>query len=33
MTQADLLPNLGYAKAGGVELMAKQAEGYACIRP
>lgn len=33
LTQADMLPNLGYAKAGVVELMNKQAEGYAYIRP
>lgn len=33
LTQADLLPNLSYAKAGVVEIMAKQAEGYAYIRP
>lgn len=33
LTQEDMLPNLGYAKAGVVELMSKQAEGYAYIRP
>ncbi len=33
LTQADMLPNLGYAKAGVVELMNKQAEGYSYIRP
>ena len=33
LTQADMLPNLGYVKAGVVELMAKQAEGYSYIRP
>lgn len=33
LSQGDMLPNLGYAKAGVVELMAKQAEGYAYIRP
>jgi len=33
LTQGDMLPNLGYAKAGVVELMSKQAEGYAYIRP
>jgi hypothetical protein len=33
LTQSDMLPNLGYAKAGVVEIMAKQAEGYAYIRP
>lgn len=33
LSKADMLPNLGYAKAGVVEIMAKQAEGYAYIRP
>ena len=33
LTQADMLPNLGYVKAGVVELMTKQGEGYAYIRP
>lgn len=33
LSQGDMLPNLGYAKAGVVELIAKQAEGYAYIRP
>ncbi len=33
LSQADLLPNLNYAKAGVVEIMSKQAEGYAYIRP
>lgn len=33
LTQGDMLPDLGYAKAGVVELMSKQAEGYAYIRP
>lgn len=33
LSQADMLPDLGYAKAGVVELMSKQAEGYAYIRP
>lgn len=33
LSQADMLPDLGYAKAGVVELMLKQAEGYAYIRP
>lgn len=33
LSQGDMLPNLGYAKAGVVEIMAKQAEGYAYIRP
>lgn len=33
LTQADMLPNIGFAKAGVVELMQKQKEGYAYIRP
>lgn len=33
LTKDDMLPKLGYAKAGVVELMAKQEEGYAYIRP
>jgi intracellular sulfur oxidation DsrE/DsrF family protein len=33
LTQSDMLPGLGYAKAGVVELMSKQAEGYSYIRP
>ncbi len=33
LSQSDMLPDLAYAKAGVVELMAKQAEGYAYIRP
>ena len=33
LTKDDMLPNLGYAKAGVVELMTKQEEGYAYIRP
>jgi intracellular sulfur oxidation DsrE/DsrF family protein len=33
LSQGDMLPDLGYAKAGVVELMTKQAEGYAYIRP
>lgn len=33
LTRDDMLPDLGYAKAGVVELMSKQAEGYAYIRP
>lgn len=31
--KADMLPNLGYVKAGVVELMAKQQQGWAYIRP
>mgnify|MGYP000262281419 CR=1 FL=1 len=33
LTRDDMLPNLGYVKAGVVELMSKQAEGYSYIRP
>ncbi len=33
LTKDDMLPNLGYVKAGVVELMQKQREGYAIIRP
>ena len=32
-TRADMLPNLGYVKAGVVELMEKQQAGWAYIRP
>lgn len=33
LTEADMLPNIGYVKAGVVELMKKQEEGYSYIRP
>ena len=33
LTKEDMLPNIGYVKAGVVELMQKQREGYAIIRP
>lgn len=33
LSQSDMLPDLGYTKAGVVEIMMKQAEGYAYIRP
>ena len=33
LAQEDMLPNIGYVKAGVVELMKKQQEGYAYIRP
>jgi intracellular sulfur oxidation DsrE/DsrF family protein len=33
LTKEDMLPNIGYVKAGVVELMQKQHEGYAIIRP
>jgi intracellular sulfur oxidation DsrE/DsrF family protein len=29
----DMLPNIGYVSAGVVELMKKQKQGYAYIRP
>lgn len=32
-TRADMLPNIGYVKAGVVELMEKQQQGWAYIRP
>lgn len=33
LTRADMLPTIGYVRAGVVELMEKQREGYAYIRP
>jgi hypothetical protein len=33
LTKADMLPLLGYVPAGVVELMQRQREGYAYIRP
>ena len=33
LTRADMLPGIGYVPAGVVELMRKQHEGYAYIRP
>lgn len=33
LTEADMLPNIGYVQAGVVELMKKQEEGYSYIRP
>jgi intracellular sulfur oxidation DsrE/DsrF family protein len=33
LTKADMLPSLGYVPAGVVELMQRQREGYAYIRP
>ena len=33
LTYADMLPNIGYVPAGVVELMQKQQQGYAYIRP
>ena len=32
-TKADMLPNIGYVQAGVVELMVKQQQGWAYIRP
>lgn len=33
LTKADMLPSAGYVPAGVIELMKKQKEGYAYIRP
>ena len=33
LVYADMLPDIGYAPAGVVELMKRQREGYAYIRP
>ena len=33
LDHADMLPNIGYVPAGVVELMRKQQQGYAYIRP
>jgi intracellular sulfur oxidation DsrE/DsrF family protein len=33
LTQEDMLPEIGYVPAGVVELMKKQQQGYAYIRP
>lgn len=33
LTQADMLPDIGYVPAGVVELMRKQQQGYAYLRP
>jgi intracellular sulfur oxidation DsrE/DsrF family protein len=33
LTHADMLPNIAYVPAGVVELMQKQQQGYAYIRP
>ena len=33
ITREDMLPNIGYVAAGVVELMSKQKDGYAYIRP
>ena len=33
LTQLDMLPNIGYVKSGVVELIEKQQQGWAYIRP
>jgi len=33
LTKADMMPTIGYVPAGVVEIMNKQKEGYAYIRP
>lgn len=33
LTYADMLPDIGYVPAGVVELMQKQQQGYAYVRP
>ena len=33
LSTPDMLPNIGYVSAGVVELMKKQQQGYAYIRP
>jgi uncharacterized protein len=33
VVKADMLPNIGYVKAGVVELMVKQQQGWAYVRP
>lgn len=33
VTKADMLPNIGYVRAGVVELMLKQEQGWSYIRP
>ncbi|MFO1413645.1 MAG: DsrE family protein [Burkholderiales bacterium] len=33
LTQADMLPKIGYVSAGVVEIMQKQQQGWAYIRP
>ena len=33
LTRDDMLPKIGYAKAGVVEIMTRQQQGYAYIRP
>jgi hypothetical protein len=33
LTKADMLPNLGYTPSGLVEIIAKQKQGWAVVRP
>lgn len=33
LTKNDMLPNIGYTKTGVLEIMQKQQEGYAYVRP
>jgi hypothetical protein len=33
LTKADMLPNIGYAQSGVVEMMEKQEQGYSYVRP
>ena len=33
VTSADLLPDIGFVRAGVVEIMKRQREGWAYIRP
>jgi hypothetical protein len=33
LTKADMLPNIGYAASGVVEMMEKQEQGYSYVRP
>lgn len=33
LTEADMLPNIGYVPAGVIEIMQKQKQGYSYIRP
>jgi hypothetical protein len=33
LSKADVLPNIGYARSGVVEMMEKQEQGYSYVRP
>lgn len=33
LTRKDMLPTIGYVKAGVVEIMLKESQGYAYLRP